>query len=105
MKINSRLSNFLALIAFSVALSSLTGVADAALFNFTGFVNALYDSGIFGVGYTDFGNFTGFVPVFNLTPVVAAVPEPSIWAMMILGSIGVSFVTYRRRRPAAALVA
>jgi hypothetical protein len=34
---------------------------------------------------------------------VAAVPEPSIWAMMILGFAGVGYMTYRRRRQAPAL--
>ena len=34
---------------------------------------------------------------------VAAVPEPSTWAMMILGFAGVGYMTYRRRRQAAAL--
>jgi hypothetical protein len=32
----------------------------------------------------------------------AAVPEPSAWAMMILGFISLGFVTYRRRRLAVA---
>jgi PEP-CTERM motif-containing protein len=32
---------------------------------------------------------------------VAAVPEPSTWAMMILGFIGVGYMTYRRRKGAA----
>jgi hypothetical protein len=30
-----------------------------------------------------------------------AVPEPSTWAMMILGFTGVGFVAYRRRKVAA----
>ena len=29
---------------------------------------------------------------------VAAVPEPSTWAMMILGFAGVGFIAYRRSR-------
>jgi hypothetical protein len=29
---------------------------------------------------------------------VAAVPEPSTWAMMILGFMGVGFMAYRRRQ-------
>ncbi|MCK1636330.1 PEPxxWA-CTERM sorting domain-containing protein [Bradyrhizobium sp. 157] len=33
---------------------------------------------------------------------VAAVPEPSTWAMMILGFAGVGYMTYRRKRRAAA---
>jgi PEP-CTERM motif len=28
---------------------------------------------------------------------VAAVPEPSTWAMMVLGFAGVGFMVYRRR--------
>ena len=28
---------------------------------------------------------------------IAAVPEPSTWAMMILGFIGVGFMAYRRK--------
>ncbi|MEH2517640.1 hypothetical protein V1277_006382 [Bradyrhizobium sp. AZCC 1588] len=32
---------------------------------------------------------------------VAAVPEPSTWAMMILGFAGVGYMTYRRRKVAA----
>jgi hypothetical protein len=34
---------------------------------------------------------------------VAGVPEPSTWAMMILGFAGIGFMTYRRKRQAAAL--
>jgi hypothetical protein len=36
--------------------------------------------------------------VLNLTDVTAAVPEPSTWAMMILGFAGVGFMAYRRSR-------
>jgi hypothetical protein len=32
---------------------------------------------------------------------VATVPEPSTWAMMILGFAGVGFMAYRRRKSAA----
>jgi hypothetical protein len=44
----------------------------------------------------------------NVTPfdpnvVTPAVPEPSTWAMMILGFAGVGFMAYRRRRQAIAL--
>jgi hypothetical protein len=34
----------------------------------------------------------------NLSYQVAAVPEPSTWAMMILGFAGVGFMAYRRSR-------
>jgi hypothetical protein len=33
---------------------------------------------------------------------VAAVPEPSTWAMMILGFAGIGFMTYRRRNQSSA---
>jgi hypothetical protein len=36
---------------------------------------------------------------------VAAVPEPSTWAMMILGFVGVGFMAYRRKRNGAAFAA
>ena len=32
--------------------------------------------------------------------VAAAVPEPSTWAMMLLGFVGLGFVGYRRKRGA-----
>jgi hypothetical protein len=37
--------------------------------------------------------------------VIDPVPEPSAWAMMILGFCGLGFTTYRRERAAAALTA
>ena len=36
---------------------------------------------------------------------VSAVPEPSTWAMLILGFAGVGYMAYRRRSPAALAVA
>jgi hypothetical protein len=36
---------------------------------------------------------------------VAAVPEPSTWAMMILGFVGVGFMTYRRTSKPALMAA
>lgn len=37
--------------------------------------------------------------------VTGAVPEPSTWAMMIIGFAGVGFAAYRRKRKVASLVA
>jgi hypothetical protein len=45
-------------------------------------------------------NQTGTV---SATPITAAVPEPSTWAMMMLGFAGIGFMTYRRRAGNAAL--
>jgi Protein of unknown function (DUF642)/PEP-CTERM motif len=36
-------------------------------------------------------------------PITSAVPEPSTWAMMILGFCGVGFMAYRRKQNGAAL--
>ena len=44
------------------------------------------------------GTFTAGAPV-----IAAAVPEPSTWAMMILGFTGVGFLAHRRRRSGPAL--
>jgi len=41
----------------------------------------------------------------NVKLLTAAVPEPSTWAMMILGFAGVGFMAYRRRNQTAALTA
>jgi hypothetical protein len=55
-------------------------------------------------------NYTAGDPSRFITPgifsvlgadTVQAVPEPSTWAMMILGFAGVGFMTYRRRKTAA----
>jgi len=47
-----------------------------------------------------YGDNTG---AFSVT--IAAVPEPSTWAMLLLGFCGVGFVTYRRRNQSSALTA
>ncbi|MBN8991695.1 MAG: PEP-CTERM sorting domain-containing protein [Rhizobiales bacterium] len=41
----------------------------------------------------------------NVTPVTSAVPEPSTWAMMILGFSGVGFMVYRRKVKPALMAA
>jgi hypothetical protein len=43
------------------------------------------------------GVFSGFVEASS-SPQVTAVPEPSTWAMMILGFAGVGYIAYRRSR-------
>jgi hypothetical protein len=58
----------------------------------------------------DSGEITGFY-VDAATGVqrgfvaTAAVPEPSTWAMMLLGFAGVGFVAFRRKRKAALIAA
>ena len=45
-----------------------------------------------------FGDITSVTLVENVSP---AVPEPSTWAMMILGFGGIGFIAYRRRKDSA----
>ena len=61
-----------------------TGVADA--------YNAL-NNGSADAGFPTAGFWTASFPA--VTP---AVPEPSTWAMMILGFLGLGFIGYRRTR-------
>jgi hypothetical protein len=41
----------------------------------------------------------------SLTVQIAAVPEPSIWAMMLLGFAGIGFMAYRRKSKPALMAA
>jgi hypothetical protein len=45
------------------------------------------------------GNVSYSEPIlfFNGTPITSAVPEPSTWAMMMLGFCGLGFLAYRRK--------
>jgi hypothetical protein len=54
-----------------------------------------------------FGPQTALAPAAVLTfeTSVAAVPEPSTWAMMIIGFAGVGFVAYRRKSKSAPMAA
>ena len=65
-------------------------------------------------GYADFGNTAKFT--FDPLPAgvsytsasgdfLTAVPEPSTWAMMVLGFAGVGFIAYRRKSKPALLAA
>ncbi|QAU42677.1 pyruvate-binding protein [Bradyrhizobium guangdongense] len=56
------------------------------------------DLSLHQTGWTD-NNYTDEQFVFTIT----AVPEPSTWAMMILGFAGISFFTYRRRNSGDAI--
>ena len=66
-------------------------------------LTAPYDfSGPNGTGFFRFesGTLALFTPTHVTSAEIAsAVPEPSTWAMMMLGFAGVGFVAYRRRRP------
>ncbi len=51
------------------------------------------------------GNPTQMQFAGSVTDTVAAVPEPSTWAMMILGFAGVGFMAYRRKSKPALMAA
>jgi hypothetical protein len=58
------------------------------------------------IGYQEFAagsNSVLGVGDFAFTAAVAAVPEPSTWAMMILGFCGLGFMAYRRKQGGPAL--
>jgi hypothetical protein len=51
----------------------------------------------FGINYVDPPSFLGF-DSFSVASVTSAVPEPSTWAMMILGFCGIGFMAYRKKQ-------
>jgi hypothetical protein len=61
-------------------------------------------SDTFGINYIDQNGFLG-VDSFSVSSVTSAVPEPSTWAMMILGFAGVGFMAYRRKSKPTLLAA
>ena len=79
---------FTALGGTNISTSSVSavngGFSDSLVFRYT-----------FGQGPGTFGDAISLTPGGVLTP---AVPEPSTWAMMILGFAGVGFVAYRRKK-------
>jgi PEP-CTERM motif len=70
----------------------LTVTFDPSELAFNGFTLTVID--LTGVG-------TGTVELTGV--ITAAVPEPSTWAMMILGFCGIGFMAYRRKQNGAAL--
>lgn len=62
-----------------------------------------------GASYECVGSYNCYIPLGGTTRylaegvAVAAIPEPSTWAMMILGFFGIGFMAYRRKSSASAL--
>ena len=53
---------------------------------------------VFTIGSFNLNNpFFGQRDVLTISAAIAAVPEPSTWAMMILGFCGLGFMAYRRK--------
>ena len=78
------------------------GVFDANSVLLTTLVDNTFSHGQFALYDTDaamsFSNFT-----VSGSLVSGAVPEPSTWAMMLIGFAGIGFVTYRRTKKSAAV--
>ena len=67
---------------------------------------SLFESAIAIYSFYDFNTNTGEFYQAQLDAIaVQAVPEPSTWAMMIIGFAGVGFVAYRRGRKVVATAA
>jgi PEP-CTERM motif len=81
----------------------LIGVAPSDTVELTllqGLLNQAGPTGHVGI-FASLSNVDGGAETFTAVG-VAAVPEPSTWAMMILGFAGVGFLAYRRRSKGAA---
>jgi PEP-CTERM motif len=61
---------------------------------------AAIDAAAAGAAYTFTGTYSIDGAIGSGTFDVSAVPEPSTWAMMILGFVGIGAMTYRRRKSA-----
>ena len=65
--------------------------------------NFTTDPSVHQLGYAQFAIPNGYYytpvddPASGTITEVAAVPEPSTWAMMILGFAGLGFMAYRRK--------
>jgi hypothetical protein len=65
-------------------------------------VTGVNDAGQIAGLYYDSSNFDQVAFAFLGTPIV---PEPSTWAMMILGFAGIGFMAYRRKSKPAVTAA
>jgi len=74
---------------YSTTASAGSAFAGSPAGTYVGFEDLIFPN-------SDFNYFDNAF-VFSVT----AVPEPSTWAMMILGFVGISAMTYRRRKTAA----
>jgi hypothetical protein len=62
---------------------------------------ALFDVATFSITDTDVHNTSrGVITSLTGPPITTAVPEPSTWAMMILGFLGLGFMAYSKKNSA-----
>jgi hypothetical protein len=98
-------------VASLIWFSSSGGLAITAPgLGLTQFISTIVFTGLPADPQFTIGSFTLTNPVLQLSDTltisaVAAVPEPSTWAMMILGFAGVGFMAYRRKSKSALMAA
>jgi hypothetical protein len=64
-----------------------------------------FDLQSISVSFSDGNAFNPFRDITNTITSVSAVPEPTTWAMMLLGFAGVGFMAYRRKSKPALMAA
>jgi PEP-CTERM motif len=79
--------------AATSGLNSITSGSDEGVDHILTGVDGSYSYYFFGLKNTTSG---GNVLLASVDGIASAVPEPSTWAMMILGFAGVGFMAYRR---------
>ncbi len=90
---------------FALGVENLNFEGDTLfLYNFDEYPRGLYIGGTYGDNYYEFLDYTGPYSgtYLALSPVV---PEPSTWAMMLLGFAGLGFAGYRASRKSAKVAA
>ena len=85
-----------------VLLTAVENVtAGAGWIQYTVIGTATSNSTVLEFGLRQDSTFSGLDDV-SVTSLTAAVPEPSTWAMMVLGFASLGFMTYRRRQSGSA---
>jgi hypothetical protein len=87
----------------TISGDTITDVVSIASLASTGFAPTSYGFS-FWPALVSSGSIPEFAPD-NATFLASAVPEPSTWAMMILGFAGIGFMAYRRKNQTALNVA
>jgi len=100
------LSNTGAVTNWSVAADTFPGTTGPTIYTaFNDPTNGTQDFFVFGP-LGEFGSGTGIDNPGTWSPAgISAVPEPSTWAMMLLGFAGIGFMAYRRKSKPALMAA
>jgi hypothetical protein len=86
-----------ALLGNSVTMGLDSSSSTKSLFGSSADPGSFFGHSIEGEFFLSSNILSGPKLVFDVTMNVSAVPEPSTWAMMILGFLGVGFMAYRKK--------